>query len=184
MLKLKRSDSIWKCLQMFTQNTSKYGNLQICSGSGNNSWNLCAKWVTWSCCLMLHGKSYCFCFIVCFFCQKTNVRKKAVISVAVADFLAVFCRFMYFCKQFLRFPFMPACYCIQLKPWLAQNLWTKRGTVAVRSQNCQHEIWKLWIDLSMCMSMEASPYLNVAGMSSLKRTTRFQLIHQMDKQDI
>ena len=73
MFKLKRSERIWKYLQMFTQHTT------ICKFAPeveNNSWNLCAKWVTWSSSLMLHGKSYRFCFIVCIFCQKKNVRKQ------------------------------------------------------------------------------------------------------------
>ena len=108
MFKLKRSERIWKYLQMFTQHTT------ICKFAPeveNNSWNLCAKWVTWSSLLMLHGKSYRFCFIVCLhFLPKEKCEETTIISLAVADSLEVFW-VLHASKQFLRFPFMPANAC-------------------------------------------------------------------------
>ena len=124
----------WKDLKASANVYTAFYNLQICTGSGKQLMKpLCkmshlvlfvdAPWQELP--LLLH----CLHFLSKETCEETTV-----ISLAVADSLEAFW-VLHAGKQFLRFPFMPASkrYCIQLKPWLAQNLWNKPGTVAVRS---------------------------------------------------
>lgn len=134
MFKLKKSDSISKCLPMFTQHTT------ICkSAPGMQTThetfvqNESLGPLCW--CSMARATASASLF-VCIFCQKKNVRKQQSYLLP----WPILWRYSEFCmpaNNSFAFPSclpMPAsnCYCIQLKPWLAQNLWKKRGTVAVR----------------------------------------------------
>ena len=128
MFKLKRSESICKCLHSILQFANLHREWKTTHETFVQNESLGP--VPW--CSMARATASASLF-VCIFLPKEKYEETTVISLAVAESLEVFWIF-HASKQFLRFPFMPAskCYCIQLKPWLAQNLWKKRGTVAVR----------------------------------------------------